>query len=260
MDLCTLGLVGGVVVPEPVHHAFGQEVALGKLLVRAGIEPCVGHRPHQQLEAQRRGFLFLGHQRDDGCHVAADAVAGHGEALAIDADVLAMFSHPTGRGVGLVDRGRVVRFRRRRVIDIHRNGAGADHQVVDQTLVSRVIAQHPTATVEEHEHRQITFDLGRPYDFQVDGLTIDLDRTIADVHTRQINLHRVLRTGEHRTGVFRTQLLERLATTGSEGFEEGLGVVFDAGAASGKSVADGEGEEGRGQGFFDEVHEEILFN
>ncbi|MNG37435.1 hypothetical protein D3C84_1247840 [compost metagenome] len=60
---------------------------------------------------------------------------------------------------------------------------------MNQALVSRVIAQHPAATVEEHEHRQLTFDLGRAHDFQVDGLTIDLDCTIVDVHTRQINLH-----------------------------------------------------------------------
>jgi hypothetical protein len=38
-------------------------------------------------------------------------------------------------------------------------------------------------------------------------------------------------------------LLQRFATAGGEGFEEGLGVVFDAGAACGECVADGQGEE-----------------
>ncbi|MDF9880232.1 hypothetical protein OKW12_001400 [Pseudomonas silensiensis] len=108
--------------------------------------------------------------------------------------------------------------------------------------------------MEEHEHRQFTFDLGRPDDFQVDGLPVDLDRTIADVHTRQINLHRVLRTGQHRTGIFGAQLLKRLATAGGEGFEEGLGIVFDTRAAGGECIADGKGEKGSGQGVFDDVH------
>jgi hypothetical protein len=41
--------------------------------------------------------------------------------------------------------------------------------------------------------------------------------------------HRGLGAGQHRTGIFRAQLLQRFATAGGEGFEEGLGVVFDAG-------------------------------
>jgi hypothetical protein len=174
--------------------------------------------------------------------------------LAINANLFAMLGHPTGSGVGLIDRSRVVRFRRRRVVDIHRDSARADHQVVDQTLVSRVIAQYPTATVEEHEHRQFTFDLGWAHDFQVDGLAIDADCAVTDFNTRQINLHRILRTREHRSGIFWAQLLKRLATTGGEGFEEGLGVVFDARAAGRKCVADAEREEGNGQGFFEDVH------
>ncbi|MNC77310.1 hypothetical protein D3C75_1292310 [compost metagenome] len=49
-------------------------------------------------------------------------------------------------------------------------------------------------------------------------------------------------------------MFQRFATAGGEGFEEGLGVVFDTRAASSKSVADGKGEEGCSQGFLDEVH------
>ena len=124
--------------------------------------------------------------------------------------------------------------------------------------MSRVIAQHPTTTVEEHEHRQFAFDLGRPHHFQVDGLAIDLDRLVADFNPGQVNLYRRLGTGQHRTGILRAQLFQRFATAGGEGFEEGLGVVFDTRAAGGECVADGEGEEGGGQGFFD-VHAQFHF-
>ncbi|MNP31147.1 hypothetical protein D3C76_1242560 [compost metagenome] len=119
---------------------------------------------------------------------------------------MAVFGHPAGCGVGLVDRGRVMRFRRRRVVDVHRDRAGTYHQVTNQALVSREIPQHPTATVEEHEHRQFTFDLGRAHHFEVDRLTVNLDCLVADFHAGQVNLHRRLGTGQHPTGVFRAQL------------------------------------------------------
>ncbi|MNO80246.1 hypothetical protein D3C76_714430 [compost metagenome] len=83
----------------------------GKLLVRRRLEAGIGHRPQQQLEAQGRGAGLFGLQRHDRRHVAADAVAGHGQALAVHTDLFAMLGHPLGRGVGLVDCSGVVRFR-----------------------------------------------------------------------------------------------------------------------------------------------------
>ena len=48
VDLVTLFGVGGVVVPEPLHHVFGEEVPLGKLVVGRRLEAGVSHRPQQQ--------------------------------------------------------------------------------------------------------------------------------------------------------------------------------------------------------------------
>jgi len=241
VDVGALFRVGGVVVPEPFHHPGGEEVALGVLLVRGGIEARIGDRPQQQLEAQPGRVPLLGHQADHRRHVAADAVAGHRQAIAVDVDFLAVLGHPAGRGVGLVDRGRVVRFGRWRVVDIHRHGAGADHQVADQAGVGRVVAEHPAAAVEEHEHRQLTRHAGRSNDGQADILPVAVDGLFTDFGAGQIDLHRSLGAGQHRAGIRRAEMFEGLAAAGRQGIEEGLGLPFGGTVIRGEGIADGQG-------------------
>ncbi|MNM87047.1 hypothetical protein D3C81_992170 [compost metagenome] len=228
----------------------------GKLVVGTGIEVGIGHRPQQYLELDRRCALVFGHQCDHGCHVAADAVAGHGQAFAIDVDLFTVLGHPFGRGVSLVDRHRVMRFRRRCVIDENRCCTRTDNQVTNQSFVGREVPQYPATTVEEHEHRQLVLDPGRPDDSQAQRLAVDLNGLLADIGFRQRQLDPGLRTHQHGAGIGRCHLLHRFAGAGIQHIKECLGVVFNV---AGKCTVDGQSEKGTGQDFAESVHVHFLF-
>ena len=169
----------------------------GELVVGTVVEVGISHGPQQCLEAQLRSSGFL---RLDGyycSHVAADAVASHSEAAAVDTNLLAMLGDPAGGGVSLVDRCGELGLGRWRVIDVDRCRTRAHYQVVDQSLVGRIIAQHPSTTMEEHEHRQVTLSALRPHypDFQ--RLAIGLDGTALDLNTGQVDLHACLGACQH---------------------------------------------------------------
>ncbi|MNO80247.1 hypothetical protein D3C76_714440 [compost metagenome] len=125
--------------------------------------------------------------------------------------------------------------------------------------MSREVAQHPAAAMEEHEHRQLTLDLGRAHDLQGDRLAIDLNAALRDFNAGQIDLDRGLGAGQYRTGVFRAELFEGLAAALLQRFEKRLGVLFDTRAAGGERAGHGEGEEAGGEGLVDNVHARILF-
>lgn len=99
----------------------------------------------------------------------------------------------------------------------------------------------------------------RTDDFQIDGLPVDLDRPVADDDTRQNDFHRILCAGQNCPSIFRAQLFKRLAATSGDCFKKGQVRVFNTWAARSEGIADGEGEEGGGQGLGDDVHEEFLF-
>ncbi|MNE46257.1 hypothetical protein D3C80_1405840 [compost metagenome] len=171
-----------------------------------------------------------------------------------------MLGHPAGRGVGLVDRRRVVRFRRRGVVHIDRHRTRADHQVADQPLVGREVAKHPTAAVEEHEYWQVTLHIGRAYHLQLDRLAAGLDGAFLYFDTGEVDLDRSLGPRQHCPGVFRAELFQRLAAALFQGFEKRLGVLFDTRATRSESAGNGQGQKGGGKGFVDNVHERILFH
>lgn len=77
-----------VVIPEPLHRLSREKVALGELLVGRGIESGIRHRVEQHLEVDSRSTAFLGQQRDGRSHVAAHAVAGHGQTRGVHFDGL----------------------------------------------------------------------------------------------------------------------------------------------------------------------------
>src|SRR2546427_10188378 len=80
---------------------------LRELPVRRSVELRVRDWPEQDLEEDVRRSPVLGHQADDGGHVAADAVTDRGEAPAVDADLVAVCRHPLRGGIGLVDGDRL---------------------------------------------------------------------------------------------------------------------------------------------------------
>ncbi|MCY1178794.1 hypothetical protein D9M73_191630 [compost metagenome] len=108
--------------------------------------------------------------------------------------------------------------------------------------MGRVVAQHPAATVEEHEDGQGAFHASGADDGQLDFLAVGFDGFLADVGCRQFQLHTGLGAGQHRAGIFRCKGFQRLATTGGQGFKEGLGIAFHTRTAGGESLGHGEGE------------------
>ena len=85
-------------------------MSFGELVVRRVLEIGVRHRPQQHLVPDLRRAPVLGHQTDHSRHVAAYAVAGYGETLAVDVELLAVFGDPFGRSVGLKDGSRIARL------------------------------------------------------------------------------------------------------------------------------------------------------
>ncbi|MCY1349755.1 hypothetical protein D9M68_340460 [compost metagenome] len=120
--------------------------------------------------------------------------------------------------------------------------------------MGRVVAQHPAATMEEHEDRQRALDPSGPDDGQVDLLAIRVDGLLAHVSLGQFQLHAGLGTGQHRAGVLGRQGFQGFAAACGQGFEEGLGGVLDAWAARGEGVADGQGEQAAGDESADRFH------
>ncbi len=139
--------------------------------------------------------------------------------MAIHADLRAVFGNPTRGGIGLMDRHRVVRLRRGRVIDVDRRCAGGIDQVADQAFVGREVAQHPAAAMEEHESRQhLASAMRRPHDHQVQRLAVGLDGLAAYIGRRQGCIG--LGVGQHLTRLRGAQLLDRRAATAVERLEE----------------------------------------
>ncbi|PAV93511.1 hypothetical protein WR25_27289 [Diploscapter pachys] len=154
-----------------------------------------------------------------------------------------MLGNPAGGRVSLVDRGGELRFGGRRIVDIHCRSTGAHHKVTDQAFVGRVVTQHPTATVEEHEYRQFALGPCGPNHTDLQWLTTGLDGPAFDAYLRHIDLYAGLGSAEHRTGILGRQGLQRLAATGGQGVEETLGGVFDTGAAGGEGAVHGKGQQ-----------------
>jgi hypothetical protein len=83
--------------------------------------------------------------------------------LAVHPDFSAVLTDPLGGGVGLVDGGRILGLRGRRVIGKHRRGTRPDHEIAHQPLMCREVAEHPAAAMEEHENREGSACPGRLY-------------------------------------------------------------------------------------------------
>ncbi len=85
-----------------------------------------------------------------------------------------------------------MRFRGAWVVDEYRRRAGAVNQIAHQPFMGGKIAQHPTATVKEHEYRQLLFDPGRPHQLQQNILALNVDGFLADFHLAQRHLDAAL--------------------------------------------------------------------
>ena len=146
-----VGLVG---VPEPGHHLRGEEVALGELLVGAGVHGGVGDRVVHRLVHEAHVAALLRHERERGGHVAADRVAGDGDAVGVELVGGALADDPLGGRVPLLDCDGIARFRRAVVLDEDDSGAGADRELADESVVRVGVAEHPAAAVHVEDHRQ----------------------------------------------------------------------------------------------------------
>jgi hypothetical protein len=118
-----------------LHGVAAQEVALGELVVGVGVEAGVGDWVEEHLRGELRGAAVLGHQRQRGGHVAADRVAGDGDAARVEALAGAVCLDPAGGGVVLLDRDRVTRLGGAVVLGEDDGGAGADGELTDEAVV-----------------------------------------------------------------------------------------------------------------------------
>ncbi|MOA37061.1 hypothetical protein D3C78_1586280 [compost metagenome] len=108
--------------------------------------------------------------------------------------------------------------------------------------------------MEEHEGRQGAVRTCGADDGQVDLLAIGFDGLLAHLGFRQFQFHAGLGAHQHGAGILGRQGLQGLAATCRQGFEKGLGIAFDARAACGKGMTDGQGEQAAGDESADWFH------
>lgn len=97
---------------------------------------------------------LLGHVGEGSGHVAADRVAGHGEARAVQALRGALGGDPLGGGVCLLDGDGVPGLGGTVVLHEDQGGPGSDGQLAHQAVVGAGVAEDPAATVDVEDHRQ----------------------------------------------------------------------------------------------------------
>jgi len=151
------------------------------------------------LRAQLRAVFQLGLQSNHGSGIAAHTVAHHGQWLVVQTQLLAVCIGVLRRGVVLVDRRRVMRFGRRRVVDEDRLLARVDHEVPNKAFMGREVAQNPAAAMEEHEARQCTLGTLRTHDGQLQRLAVPVDGLLGHLGRRQLGT--LLCTDQHLTRV-----------------------------------------------------------
>ena len=140
---------------------------------------------------------LLRHQRDDGRHVAADAVSGDGEAAGVGAELGRVLRHVLGDGVALLDRGRIAALRGPVVVDENDDGIGADRELADQAIMRLLVAEHPAAAVNVHDDRQGAGRAGRPHHADVGPpVRADHQHLVLAGDLRQGDGHRLLRARE----------------------------------------------------------------
>ncbi len=154
-DLGALGGVGRVLVPEPLHGIAAEEVALRKLLARAGVKVGVDERVEGRDALELDVLTLVRHEVEDDGHVAADRVARDDHARPVEALGLAVLHDPLGDGVRLLVLDRVLHVGGARVVGEHEGGAGADAEVAAEPVVRVRVAEHPPGAVRVEDHRQL---------------------------------------------------------------------------------------------------------
>ena len=94
---------------------------------------------------------FLGEQRRRERHVSARAVADQSHPATVEVEFRIVLGHPFHGGVNLIDRLRIFRFGRWRVVDENRCDFRFDDQIAYRPPVRGVVAEHPSASVDEDE-------------------------------------------------------------------------------------------------------------
>ena len=150
-----------------------EERAVGELAVAVGVLGGVGDRVVQRLVHEGDVAALLGQDGERGGHVAADRVAGDRQACVVEPSVSPSLHDPLRRGVGLLDRDRVLGFGGSVVLDEHNCGVRTDGQFADETIVGAGVAEDPAAAVDVQDRRE-------QEPVGADGLD-DADLNVADV-------------------------------------------------------------------------------
>jgi len=191
-----------VVVGEPAHGRRREEVAVAVLLDRGVPHAQVGHRVHEELEADRCRRTI----GDDGGEVAPRRVTADGEHRA--PQLTEMLPGPARGGRRVVDGGRERVLRGQAVADAEHAAPGPVGQRPARVVVAVEVAEHPSATVEPHEEAGGTDDL-RPVEAARHAVGID-DARLGDRFRARAQQQRPLRTGVGRRRVLDRREVERL--------------------------------------------------
>ena len=148
-------LVGGVVVEEPFHGHGIEAVAVLVSAVGFGAGDRVGHGIGEELQAQLRSAIVACPDRHCGSEVATGAITADREARGVDADRLAIGSHPLQSSHDVLERAGETRFGRQAIVDMEDRNAGFDRELGAKHVVAVEVAEHPAASVGVDQSRQL---------------------------------------------------------------------------------------------------------
>ena len=156
-----IGLRREILVGEPVHQLFVEEIALTIVALGLGrVLGKVGDGIDQQLELQRRTSAVARHHGDDGREVTARAVTADRDAARVDPELAGVLGDVTRRAVGVLgSRGELVLGREPIVHRYHHAARGIGEATAD-AIVRVEIADHEPTAVKVDQRRQIVREGG----------------------------------------------------------------------------------------------------
>ncbi len=147
------GLVRKVVPAKPVHLPLRQEEAFAEEPIALVLRREVRHGIDQELEDGPRPALSHAQSGGDRGQVAAGAVAAHGHARGLAAELRRVLRSPAEGRRRILHRGGEAMLGRQPVVDREHVHAGVSREEAAGAVVGVEVADHPAAAVVVDEER-----------------------------------------------------------------------------------------------------------
>ncbi len=141
-------------------------------MVGVSINAGVGRRNEKHLIADLGAFAVLGHESKRGSLIAANRIAGDGDAVAICAELARVLGKPLQCSIAFLQLRWKFCRREGSIFNEHANLAGAHDEVAQQALMILKIADDPNAAVYEEQEAGRSTHMLRLHDVEFNRAAI----------------------------------------------------------------------------------------